>query len=494
MFTFAIPAHSYPHVSGEPVLLPSYADLYTDFHAQQRHRQRQLALKQAEAAELRRRVQEEREAAAYRAALAAELERRHRQAAFAREQRRREEDRRRLFEARRARQRQVHVPAQLLELLFHLEPTEHQDDYVDDTDNASASSDDGDDTEDVVHLVPLGFPIDDTQPSSADESLSSADADSDTASDFDDAASDLDDTVIDLGDAATDSTFTICTDDSSSTLRTSALSALAGLSAEFASRRAAFVSPSTLTFSPSPSPSPSPASRASRSPTPPLAFGAANAPFLGYEEALLALLTRIDAVESHGDADVKRARKDLVRAVEGELERLDALREKAWEEQSGASAEEDASEADDESMSSEDDEEEEEAFAKAQDEVDVLTLSSDTDSSASDSDLDTAAPVKIPFTRAASSSRRMRDASPSSSSASSDDDDNDDDDTPMNAGSDQVASLLLGAHKLGDRLDEISEDEREQTEIAALRDASGADRASEEEELSSDEEGVWVYC
>ena len=97
--------------------------------------------------------------------------------------------------------------------------------------------------------------------------------------------------------------------------------------------------------------------------SPPLAFTRTNAPLLAYEDALLCLLSQIDSVESHGDAEVRRARKALVRRVEGELKRLDGVREAEWERQSGASGSEnesgseaDTEEGEDQEMNSSDDE------------------------------------------------------------------------------------------------------------------------------------------
>lgn len=337
-------AAQYPSV-GYPTFFelhapPSYADPLSDYLAQQRQRQRELALREVEAAERRRAVQAELEAATYRAALVAEVERRRRQAAYAaaRDQHRRFQERRRLAEARRARQRQpvAHgaFPSQLLELVFQLDPSVNHLGQRDDVELSESSADEEED-EPVVHLVPLG--------THNDSALSAADSDDDSTVDSEGTSVEEDDS--DLSDAESAAS-------SSSAYRDSALSTLASLSSELASRRSTFVSPTTLTFSPSPSP----ADRAARSPTPPLAFGSANASFLGYEEALLSLLTRIDAVESHGDREVQQARKELVRDVERELRRLDEIRDRAWEEQSGSSSGE--SDADDEAMGDAEDDDE----------------------------------------------------------------------------------------------------------------------------------------
>lgn len=338
MFAAQYPSVGYPTFF-ELHAPPSYADPLSDYLAQQRQRQRELALREVEAAERRRAVQAELEAATYRAALVAEVERRRRQAAYAaaRDQHRRDQERRRLAEARRARQRQpvAHgaFPSQLLELVFQLDPSVNHLGQRDDVELSESSADEEED-EPVVHLVPLG--------THNDSALSAADSDDDSTVDSEGTSVEEDDS--DLSDAESAAS-------SSSAYRDSALSTLASLSSELASRRSTFVSPTTLTFSPSPSP----ADRAARSPTPPLAFGSANASFLGYEEALLSLLTRIDAVESHGDREVQQARKELVRDVERELRRLDEIRDRAWEEQSGSSSGE--SDADDEAMGDAEDDE-----------------------------------------------------------------------------------------------------------------------------------------
>ncbi|GAA6002329.1 hypothetical protein JCM10207_001066 [Rhodosporidiobolus poonsookiae] len=111
--------------------------------------------------------------------------------------------------------------------------------------------------------------------------------------------------------------------------RRAALSTLSSLTTSFEVRQSAFSAPSSLTFQ-----SAAPAGAESGSATPPLAFGKPNAPFLGYEDFLVGLLSKIDAVESGGDRVVKQARKALVKRVEAELARLDGLKEEAWERQS----------------------------------------------------------------------------------------------------------------------------------------------------------------
>ncbi|GAA6002307.1 hypothetical protein JCM10207_001056 [Rhodosporidiobolus poonsookiae] len=345
---FALPLQSFSPTPLFEVYSPSSPfDLHTDFHAAHRHRQRQLALAQARREELahRRRHEEEKAALAHRAALVAqaqhaEQQRRralaHRRHAFV--QRQRAEERRRLAEARRPPQT---IPS-FFDLVFEVVPAlvNDQDDEEDAQDppevdlTAETSASDSDFSPSPA-LSASSALLDDEE---IEELSLSSDSDSSLTSD---AESDADSTAF--------------------TARDEALSTLSTLSTSFDARRAAFVSPASLTFSPSPSSSSSSAS--DRSPSPPLAFTRTNAPLLAYEDALLCLLSQIDSVESHGDAEVRRARKALVRRVEGELKRLDGVREAEWERQSGASGSEnesgseaDTEEGEDQEMNSSDDE------------------------------------------------------------------------------------------------------------------------------------------
>ncbi|CAE6509049.1 unnamed protein product [Rhizoctonia solani] len=70
-----------------------------------------------------------------------------------------------------------------------------------------------------------------------------------------------------------------------------------------------------------------------------LAYTPNNAPLHGYEHALTGLLTRLDAVESYGDEGVRRARKEAVKTIEKELERLDKMKAEAWKRGGEAEAE-----------------------------------------------------------------------------------------------------------------------------------------------------------
>ncbi|GAA5981826.1 hypothetical protein JCM5350_005739 [Sporobolomyces pararoseus] len=108
--------------------------------------------------------------------------------------------------------------------------------------------------------------------------------------------------------------------------RRNALSKISSLASDFADRQRSFEKPTTFVFQSTPSSS-------SDSSAPALAFGSANSNFLSYEDFLVNLLSKIDAVESGGDRQVKKERKALVRKVDRELARLDSMRQRAWEEQ-----------------------------------------------------------------------------------------------------------------------------------------------------------------
>jgi len=108
--------------------------------------------------------------------------------------------------------------------------------------------------------------------------------------------------------------------------RRNALDKISSLSSSFVDRRSSFEKPTILTFKSSPD-------STSSTTTPSLAFVSSNSPFLAYEDYLVNLLSKIDAVESGGDRQVKKERKSLVRKVEKELSRLDVMKERAWEEQ-----------------------------------------------------------------------------------------------------------------------------------------------------------------
>ena len=117
--------------------------------------------------------------------------------------------------------------------------------------------------------------------------------------------------------------------------RRQALSTLSSLADSLKSQQASFILPETLTFQPSPASSTNDAADNEKipAPTPRLAFSPSNAPLLAYEDFLVRLLSKIDAVSSGGDRTIKRARKELVKAVNDELSQLDEARDRAWKEQ-----------------------------------------------------------------------------------------------------------------------------------------------------------------
>ncbi|KAF8596009.1 hypothetical protein BDV93DRAFT_528324 [Ceratobasidium sp. AG-I] len=90
------------------------------------------------------------------------------------------------------------------------------------------------------------------------------------------------------------------------------LSALATL-------RSDFTFPTQLDFAPS-----------ATSSSPKLSFASSNAPVHQYEHQLTGLLTQLDAVESYGDGNVRKARKEAVKEVERELEELDGKKAETW--------------------------------------------------------------------------------------------------------------------------------------------------------------------
>ncbi|KIJ47286.1 hypothetical protein M422DRAFT_164179, partial [Sphaerobolus stellatus SS14] len=93
--------------------------------------------------------------------------------------------------------------------------------------------------------------------------------------------------------------------------RHKALKAISAIASEFESMVACFTFPETLDF----------AETASDSPK--LLFTHHNGPVLGHEEALMKLLSKLDAVESYGDASIRMERKNLVKRIEKRLDDVD---------------------------------------------------------------------------------------------------------------------------------------------------------------------------
>ncbi|KPV75566.1 uncharacterized protein RHOBADRAFT_53532 [Rhodotorula graminis WP1] len=269
---------------------------------ERRRRLQQAALVQQaleHRAALARRAQEERDAALYRQAVVEAAQRRA--ALVAREQNRRrveaeQDQRRRIVEARRQqRARQSDLPHSLVQLFLDL-----------------ASSAAHDEPEQQAVAAPAPVVADKAASSSSPAPTSTATAEPS------------------LPDPAIEALQKRFERDAA---RQAALDTLNGLSTEFDSRLSSFTSPSALTFQSPPSPT-------STSSTPTLAFGKPNAAFLGHEDFLVSLLSKVDAVSSGGDKVIKQARKALVNRVEVELAKLDELKEHEWERQSQQAASE----------------------------------------------------------------------------------------------------------------------------------------------------------
>ncbi|KAG9092680.1 hypothetical protein FS749_015525 [Ceratobasidium sp. UAMH 11750] len=99
--------------------------------------------------------------------------------------------------------------------------------------------------------------------------------------------------------------------------------AVAGILATFASLSSNFTFPSHFDFS---------SSSSSNSSKP--AYTPNNGPLHQYEHELTGLLTRLDAVESYGDEEVRKARKEAVKQIEKELAALDERKIEKWRKQS----------------------------------------------------------------------------------------------------------------------------------------------------------------
>ncbi|KZS89348.1 hypothetical protein SISNIDRAFT_527172 [Sistotremastrum niveocremeum HHB9708] len=102
----------------------------------------------------------------------------------------------------------------------------------------------------------------------------------------------------------------------------SPLDKLAAIRSEFVSLTSSFSFPTTLVFDPA-------------SPSPKLAFNTINAALHSYEESLMKLLSKLDAVESDGDENIRTTRKEIARLVEAALQGLDAEKEEMWKKQRG---------------------------------------------------------------------------------------------------------------------------------------------------------------
>ncbi|KAF8512933.1 hypothetical protein BU17DRAFT_53713, partial [Hysterangium stoloniferum] len=92
--------------------------------------------------------------------------------------------------------------------------------------------------------------------------------------------------------------------------RLKALNAIGAIARQFENLTSQFIFPSILDFSESES-------------GPTLLYTPHNAPLHGHDNGLVKLLSKLDAVESHGDDVVRKVRKQLVNRIERELAMLD---------------------------------------------------------------------------------------------------------------------------------------------------------------------------
>lgn len=95
---------------------------------------------------------------------------------------------------------------------------------------------------------------------------------------------------------------------------------LSSIETELAQAKESFTFPTSLSFSSTPSDSPS------------LLFNKQNKPYHAQNNRLLQLLLQADGVASNGDREVRRKRKEIVKLVEGEIERLEKKRDEYWNE------------------------------------------------------------------------------------------------------------------------------------------------------------------
>lgn len=108
------------------------------------------------------------------------------------------------------------------------------------------------------------------------------------------------------------------TEDSTDT--TASITQLDSIAHDLSLVRDSFTFPSTLSFGPSTSDS-----------APNLLFNKRNSGYHAQANKLLQLLLAADGVASGGDREVRRKRKELVRAVEAEIEELERKRDTLWE-------------------------------------------------------------------------------------------------------------------------------------------------------------------
>ncbi|WRT63643.1 uncharacterized protein IL334_000566 [Kwoniella shivajii] len=99
------------------------------------------------------------------------------------------------------------------------------------------------------------------------------------------------------------------------------INALGSIESQLASLRSSFTFPDRLAF----------AQTTVNDFSPPLLFNKINSSYHAQAHALLQLLLKADGISSNGDKDVRRRRKEVVRAVEEEIEQLEKKRDNVWE-------------------------------------------------------------------------------------------------------------------------------------------------------------------
>jgi hypothetical protein len=97
------------------------------------------------------------------------------------------------------------------------------------------------------------------------------------------------------------------------------MNAIRNIQAVFSTLSSDFSFPTRLDFTPPPSAFSSPHGSDSDSGSTQLAYTSTNAPVRYYEQALSALLSQLDAVESWGNEEVRKGRKELVARIEAAL-------------------------------------------------------------------------------------------------------------------------------------------------------------------------------
>jgi hypothetical protein len=114
----------------------------------------------------------------------------------------------------------------------------------------------------------------------------------------------------------------------SNTVRVERLETLDTLFAKLDTLKSGFTFPAALDFQSTPSLSDDDDDTPS---IPALTYASTNVPYHSHAQALLGLLVEADAVESDGDEEVRRRRKEFVRSVEVELDALERRKGEVWE-------------------------------------------------------------------------------------------------------------------------------------------------------------------